>query len=143
MAITEQRDTQERLISFSEVHEILGASSTTFIKGGMVAINAAGLLVMASSATGLRAVGRCEENVVTGAGNTRLIKCKTGIFKWANAGAAPVVQASLATHCFIEDNETVRVSDDTSSFAGRVLEVVSDGVWVAQDHLNPVVVDTA
>lgn len=144
MAITAQRDTQERLVGWSTIHHIQGADSTTFIKGGMVAVNASGKLVMASSAAGLKIVGRCEEDYVTVASNTRKIKCKSGIFKWKNTGGAPVVQASLGlrTPIYIEDNETVRVSDDTSSPAGWAYEVESDGVWVVQDFCNPVVVDT-
>ncbi len=131
-AITEQRDTLERQTGHSLVHELLGASSHTFIKGGMVAINATGLLVMASSTAGEIPCGRCEENIVTGAANTRKVKFKSGIFKWANEGTAPVVQASVGRDCFVQDNATVRVSDDTSSIAGKVYEVESDGVWVSQ-----------
>jgi hypothetical protein len=131
-AITEQRDTRERHVTYTNLWDHLAASSHTFIKGGMVAINATGLLVMASSTAGEIPCGRCEENVVTGAGNTRKVKFKSGVFKWANEGTAPVVQATVGRDCFVQDNATVRVSDDTSSVAGKVVELDTDGVWVSQ-----------
>jgi hypothetical protein len=138
MASTEQRDTQERMSPVSDVHELLAADSITFIKGCLVAKNASGLLVMASSTAGLIAMGRCEENVVTGIGNTRKVKFKTGTFKWNNAGANPVIQSGVGETCWIHDNDTVRQADDTSSQAGVVVELDTDGVWVHTSHPNAI-----
>lgn len=132
-ATTVERDTPERDIGWSTLHEILGADSQVFLKGEMVAINASGLLVKATSTAGQIPCGRCEETYTTGTSNTRKIKFRSGIFKWANEGTAPVVQATVGRDCFVQDNQTVRVSDDTSSIAGKVYELDADGgVWVNQ-----------
>jgi hypothetical protein len=146
MAVTSQRDTRERYNPESNIVEIQGADSTTFIKGALACRdNATGRLVMGTGGVATHvAVGRCEENFVTGAGNTRKIKVKTGTFKWANSGASPVVAANLGQHVFIEDNETVRRATATSSVAGVVFELDTDGVWVTTKHTNaiPAVVAT-
>lgn len=140
MATTTQRDTLERMNPGSNVYELLAADSQTFIKGIIVCKNASGLLVPASKATGLVAVGRCEENVTTGVSNTRKVKFKAGTFKWGNAAGNPVIQSGVGETCWIEDNETVRQNSDTASTsqAGVVEELDSDGVWVNTVHPNAI-----
>lgn len=127
-----ERDTQERDSTFGMLHEVLAADSQAFLKGELVSINASGKLVKATSTASETCAGRCEETVTTLTSNTRKVKFRSGIFKWANLGGAPVTQARVGLTCFIEDNQTVRIDDSTSSVAGRVYELDADGgVWVS------------
>lgn len=132
MATSVERSTLEMAAPYQMCHEKLAADSQTFLKGCMVAINAAGLLVVASSTAGQIPCGRCEETYTTGSSNTKKIKFTSGIFKWDNLGGSPVVAATVGRDCFVQDNCTVRVDDDTSSIAGKVYQLDSDGVWVSQ-----------
>lgn len=131
-ALTTQRDTPERDSSFGQLNEQLAGSSLTFFKGQMVAISAAGLLVPATAAAGIIPCGRCEENVTTGAGNTRKVKFRSGVFKWANLGGDLVTQALVGRDCSVQDDQTVRATAAGSSIAGKVYELDADGVWVSQ-----------
>lgn len=135
-ALTADRDTLEKAAPFSSLQAEVGASSTQFYKGGMVVLDQAdGLLKKASTATGLIALGRCEENILTGAGNTRKIKCRSGIFKYGNSSAADLIAADdIGKDCFIVDDQTVALTSNSSarSRAGKVHSVDTDGgVYVA------------
>jgi hypothetical protein len=145
MAVTTQRDTLERYNPESNIVEIQGTDSITFIKGAMAAVViATGKLTIGAVTAGLRGIGRLEENYVTGASNTRKIKVKTGTFKWKNSGASPVVQADLGKFVFIEDNETVKHTVGTAGIAGVVFELDADGgVWVTSKHTDSVAAATA
>lgn len=139
MPLTVQRDTLERCVGWSMTHDVLALSSTTFFKGQMVAISAAGLLIPAvNSVAANTTIGRCEENIVTGAGNTRKVKVRCSVFKWANKGGDLVTQALLYKDCFVEDDFTVKATVGTSATAGRVMEIEADGVWVSQPFPLPI-----
>lgn len=134
-ALTADRDTLEKYIgSAIEVAEV-GTDSTQYYKGGIVSISTAtGKVVKGATATTQVAIGRCEENVLTGTSNTRKIKARTGIFKYLNSAAADQIAADdIGKACFIVDDQTVALTDGTGtrSRAGIVFGVDSDGVWVS------------
>jgi len=135
-ALTADRDTLEKAAPFSSLQAEVGASSTQFYKGGIVVLDQAdGLLKKATTATGLIALGRCEENILTPASNTRKIKCRSGIFKYANSAAADLIAADdIGKDCYIVDDQTVALTSNTNarSRAGKVHSVDTDGgVYVA------------
>lgn|SRR5678816_4523920 len=135
-ALTANRDTKARAAPWSDLHgDLVAADSTQFYKGGIVALDQSdGKLKKGATATTLVAIGRCEENVLTGTSNTRSVKALSGIFKWANSAAGDAIaDDDVGKLCYIVDDQTVALTDGTGtrSIAGRVYKVDSDGVWVA------------
>jgi len=134
-AITVDRDTPARDSSFGMEHGLIALSSHQFWKGGFVVLDQAdGLLKKGTTATGLIAVGRCEETFLTGASNTRRVKARSGIFKWLNSAAGDaILDDDIGKDCFIVDDQTVALTSasSTRSRAGTIYGVDSDGVWVA------------
>ena len=133
MALSADRDTDELDSSFAMEHALEGEDSQQFYKGGLVAFDSAdSKLKPGATSTTLTAVGRCEENVLTGASNTREIRARSGIFKFDNSGGS-ITAADIGNDCYIVDDETVHQTDggSTRSVAGKVYKVDSDGVWVA------------
>lgn len=137
-ALAADRDTLERHDPRSMMHDIVGTDSTQYYRGGIVCVSTAtGKLVKGATATTQVAIGRCEENYLTGTSNTRCIHCKSGIFKWNNSAAGDAIAADdIGKTCYIVDDNTVALTDGTStrSKAGIVYDVDADGgVWVAMN----------
>jgi hypothetical protein len=134
MALAADRDTPEAQHPASMLHGFVGTDSTQYYKGGIVCISTAtGKVVKGLTATTCVAIGRCEENVLTGTSNTRRIKAKSGIFRFANSAAADAIAADdIGKDCYIVDDETVALTDGTAtrSKAGTVYDVDASGVWV-------------
>src|SRR4051812_16858313 len=116
-ALAASRDTLEKAAPFSSLQAEVGASSTQFYAGGIVVLDQAdGLLKKASTATGLIALGRCEETFLTGASNARKIKARTGIFKYGNSSAADLIAADdIGKDCYIVDDQTVALTSNSSA----------------------------
>jgi hypothetical protein len=134
MALSADRDTPEAQHPASMLHEFTGADSTQFYKGGIVVLDQAdGKLKKGSTDTACVAVGRCEENYLTGSSNTRKIKAKSGIFRFGNSASSDAIAADdIGKDCYIVDDETVALTDGsaTRSKAGTIYDVDSSGVWV-------------
>lgn len=127
-ALTHDRNTPEREGNFLVLPL---AAATTIYAGSLVAVNASGLAVPGSTATGLTAAGRAEEyKVNSGADGSETIKVRRGIFKFQNSGA-DAVTLPLST-CYIVDDQTVAATNGTNtrSAAGKVLAIDADGIWV-------------
>lgn len=135
-ALTADRDTLEKAAPFSSLVAEVGTDSTQYYAGGIVCLSTAtGKVVKGSTATTLIALGRCEENVLTGTSNTRRIKARTGIFKFGNSTSADLIaEDDIGKDCFIVDDQTVALTNGTNtrSRAGKIHSVDSDGgVYVA------------
>jgi hypothetical protein len=134
MALSADKDIPERASPGSQLFAEVGTDSTQYYKGGIVCISTAtGKVVKGATATTQVAIGRCEENYLTGTSNTRKIKARIGCFKYANSAAADAIAADdIGKACYIVDDETVALTDGTGtrSRAGIVAGVDSDGVWV-------------
>jgi hypothetical protein len=135
-ALAADRDTLEKAAPFSSLMAEIAASSTQFYKGGIIVLDQAdGLIKKATTATGLIAIGRCEENVLTGASNTRKLKVRTGIFKYGNSASADLIATDdIGKDCFLVDDQTVALTSNSAarSRAGKVHSVDTDGgVYVA------------
>lgn len=135
-ALAADRDTLERATGHSKRFSEVGTDSTQFYKGGIMCVSTAtGKVVKGSTATTLIAIGRCEENVLTGTSNTRHINGRIGCFKYLNSAAADAIAADdIGKACYIVDDQTVALTDGTGtrSRAGIIDGVDSDGgVWVS------------
>ena len=129
-ALTQARNTPERrgdILAFP-----VGAASKGYA-GSMVVLNA-GYAVPGSTATGLIAVGRAEEDFDNTSGSSGIItvKVRRGTFKFTNHATDPVTAAQVGADCYIADDQTVAATSATStrSRAGIVTAIESDGVWV-------------
>jgi len=133
-ALADNRDTLERASGNSQLFAEVGTDSTQYYKGGIVCISTAtGKVVKGATATTQIAIGRCEENYLTGTSNTRKIKARIGCFKYGNSAAADAIAADdIGKACYVVDDQTVALTDGTGtrSRAGIVAGVDSDGVWV-------------
>lgn len=135
-ALAAKRDTQELASPYAMNHAKVGIDSDVFYPGAFIAFDQSDAAFKpAATATDLIAVGRCEEQepITTGAGNTRKIKAKSGIFKWGNSAAGDAIaEDDVGKDCYLVDDQTVALTDGTGtrSKAGKVYQVDSDGVWV-------------
>lgn len=128
-ALTAARNTKERA---GEVFDYPVAASTTCHQGGIVVLNA-GYAKPGYTATGLVAVGRCEESVTAVAAGDAQVRAKRGVFKFANSAAGDAIaQADVGADCYIADDQTVAKTNGTNtrSRAGQIVGVDADGVWV-------------
>lgn len=111
------------------------AASAVIDAGKIVVANATGYAAPGSVATTLTYLGRAEEakdNTGGSDGDLNILVRRKKAFKFKNSGTDAVTQASLGKTCYIEDDETVALTDGTGtlSAAGIVVGIDSDGVWV-------------
>jgi len=111
------------------------AAATTCEKGLLAMLDASGDCEPGATATGKTAAGRFEETVDNsgGAAGDKKIDVKAGIFRWANSSGDPIDASHVGGTAYIEDSQTVSATNggSTQSAAGRIVDVDSDGVWVA------------
>lgn len=110
------------------------AASTQIELGKLVCANAAGYAVEGAEATTLTALGRAEKTVdnSSGANGALTVDVKRGVFQFGNSATDAVTQAELGKTVYVEDDQTVSKTSNSSarSAAGKCLGVDSDGVWV-------------
>jgi hypothetical protein len=111
------------------------AANVKIFAGSLVAASATGLATPGATAATLTYLGRAEEQIdnTGGAASAKSVLVRRGeAFKFANLAADPVTQASMGKVCYIADDQTVALTNGTStrSAAGIVIGVEADGVWV-------------
>jgi hypothetical protein len=130
-ALSKARDT--RRIGYDAVipsNVVKMATGATIYQGGMVAVNATGFAVAATT-TSTRVIGVAEETKTNaGADGAATIRIRRGAVKFANKSGDLVTQALLGANCYVEDDQTVRLTATGSIVAGKVLAVESEGVTV-------------
>lgn len=89
------------------------AAATTIYGGAIVATNAAGNAVPATSNTALRIWGRCEQQVINaGAAGAQMVLVRQGAFPYNNGTAADALTAADAGNiCYVIDDNTVGKTD--------------------------------
>lgn len=135
-AATEARNTKERpgLIFNYPV-----AAATTIYQGTQVAVNSSGYAVPAADTSGLRVIGRAEETVTnSGSAGDLTINVKRGVFLFDNSGTSAVDADDIGKFAFVEDDQTIAESSTNKVIAGRVVGVVTEGVWIDTTYAYPV-----
>lgn len=132
--------TQERLPDFHGVtpsrRTIPMKAGVKIYKGALVAIDSSGNAMPAGLLAGgtVRCVGIASATFDNTGGAAGALKAEVqvGVFKFANHGADLVTAASVQTDCFVVDDQTVALTNGTSTRApaGKVQQVDSDGVRV-------------
>jgi hypothetical protein len=140
MALTKDRNTPARAGQTFNYP----LSNVKVYAGSIGVINSSGYLTKGATATGLKCVGRINEQVDNSAGSAGDLRAdvENGIFRWANsADADAIALADVGNVCYIVDDQTVAKTSGsgTRSPAGIIEDVDSDGdgVWVrmGQDAL--------
>ena len=116
------------------------AAATTIFAGAMVATDAAGNAVPASSAVALKVWGRAEKTVINtvaagfGSAGQLTIEVLPGVTSWTNgAGADAITAAHVGRIAYASDDNTVNLTDGggTRPAAGKIYGL--DGTQVKVD----------
>jgi hypothetical protein len=130
-ALSGPRNTKERV---GDVEEYPVKASTACYQGGIAVLNG-GYAAPGTTATGLVALGRFENNADNSSGANGAIKArvKRGKFLFANSASTDAIaQADVGADCYIVDDQTVAktTATGTRSRAGIIVGVETAGVWV-------------
>lgn len=109
-------------------HTILNAE--VMYGGGIVAIDYADEVQMASDTAGLKVIGLAGEQVSNAADGKTIAPVKRGIFRLANSATYPIPRSAIGQVCYVEDDNTVAAYSTNLVSAGLVHDVDSTGVWV-------------
>jgi hypothetical protein len=97
------------------------------LAGTMVALNTDGDLVMVTATTGLKVLGRADEEKDNTSGNDGDLVCRVryGVFPWAMVGGDEVDRGDIGATVYAADNNTVGKTDGggTRSSAGVLVDV--------------------
>lgn len=98
---------------------LLMKAAAKVFKGGLVATDNTGFVISGSAigATGLKVWGIATKDVdnTSGANGALSVDVVRGIYPFANLGADPLVQADVGATCFVDDDQTVRKTSNTST----------------------------
>lgn len=106
------------------------AAGETITEATMVGINAEGYAVTASKATGLAIAGcavRFTDNA-SGSAGAVAVPVRRGAFVWNNDGS--IEETDILKDAYVSDEQTVTITAEGTSRAGKILAVDSDGVTV-------------
>lgn len=131
MALSSDRNTHKRA---GDLFVYLLSNVKAFA-GGIACVNSSGYAVPGSTTTGLKCVGRFNEQVDNSGGSAgdKSIEIEAGIFRFDNSASDDAITlADVGNVCYIVDDETVAKTSGTNtrSPAGIVEDVDSGGVWV-------------
>jgi hypothetical protein len=106
------------------------AAGAVLKEATMAAINKDGYAVSASAAEGLTVAGcvlELADNTSGGAGAVAA-RIRRGTFVWNNDGS--IKETDILKDAYVKDAETVTITADGSSIAGKIVAVDEDGVTV-------------
>lgn len=112
------------------------AAGVKIFQGGLTCLSATGFATPGAAATTLVADGVALATVDNSAGadGDVSVEVEKGTFRFANSAAGDAItRAEIGDDCYIVDDETVAKTDGgaTRSIAGKIVDVVAQGVWVA------------
>lgn len=132
MALSAARDTKTRNIK-DKVYIPLKANAVVY-QGGMVAVDATGYGVDAGASTAYQVVLIATESVDNTGGSSGAVgvNCYEAEAYFANSSTSACDQTCLGNHVYVEDDQTLAKTNETStlSVAGRCTGFDSGGVWV-------------
>lgn len=131
------RNTSRRTGGFEYMGTYKVKPSVTIEAGKLVMLDANGLAVEGVKAASHVCVGRAEEKAVAGATGDTFVRARMGIYRWDNDVATKTfTRATIGDLAYVEDDETVRTDSSGGGVpVGRVVDVDSEGAWVATGHL--------
>jgi len=134
-AATKNRNTPSRA---GLARGYLIAASVHAFAGAIAVLNASGFVEPATTATGKIAVGRFNRELdnTSGTNGADTIVVERGCFRFANSAAADeIALTDVGQLCYLVDDQTVALTDDTGarSIAGIIDHVDENGVWVMID----------
>lgn len=138
---TVPRDTKK--YQSQEVISCPQKGSTKILKGTMVMAQA-GFARPGTAATGLVALGRAKKTTdnTAGADGAMTAEAEPGIFRWANGDS--IAAADRWKAAYVGDNQTMHKDGAGKSFGGIIVDVDSEGVWVATfPHMTEALVSGA
>ena len=106
----------------------LVADNVKIYPGALIVLSS-GYAAPATAAASLIAVGRYGGSKVldnTGTGHAAgafLVPVDHGDFWWANKSGDAAAQANVGAACYIENDQTVRMTDTSSSAAGKIVAI--------------------
>lgn len=132
MALTNDRETPRRT---GDIVTLPAAAAKKFYAGSLVARDAAGRATPGATATTLKGIGRCREQVDNslGAAGALNVDIEKGVFRFDNSVGDPCAAADIGNDCYIEDDLTVSKTNaggNSQSVAGKIFDVDAAGVWV-------------
>jgi hypothetical protein len=132
VAAVKERNTPEIELS-KQGHDL--AAGAKVLAGTIGVLNATGYAEPATTATGLKVLGRAEKTVdnTTGADGDEKCEFKKGTFRYENDGS--INRTHIESTCYLVDDQTVAATDGTGtrSAAGKIANVDANGVWVTFD----------
>lgn len=139
-SLKNERDTKKLAGAGQEVdiNEWPQKGNTLIFAGAQVCLDANKLAIPGIEATGLTAMGRCEETSdATGLPDGAVkVKVRGGAYKWQNNPGAVAGETvdKLGVACFVLDDQSVVKTDGGAkrSQSGVVHRIDSDGVYVRQ-----------
>ena len=132
MALSAERDTPRWQTPGGPVVDYKMPASTTIHGGGMVMLNALGLAVPAAKAANCKTVGRAEDTRVSAASGDTFVRVRMGVFRWDQLSTDAAGRPEIGDDVYIEDDHTVRKTQDSNAVPAGVLVDVDDvGAWVA------------
>jgi hypothetical protein len=126
--LTDQRGTNGNM---PEVLYIPVKAGVHIFAGALVVLSS-GYAAPGSTATGLIAVGRAEEEVdnTNGSNGTLSVHVRQGVFSYDNSSAGDLIgQGQRGTDCYVVDDHTLAATSNSSarSRAGKVIDINPDG----------------
>ena len=135
MALSKERHTPAWVNPAAVVAEYGVKAGSTIYAGALVQLDANGWLIPAAKAANQVTVGRAEETVVspaTDASGDKTARVRSGVFRWDNLGADAVARAEIGDSVYVEDDHTIRKTQNANGTkAGRLMQVDDQGAWVA------------
>lgn len=128
-ATTEGRNTPRR--TGNKLSVVVEDTETLYAGTLVTLLAASGLAVPGGTASAGPVVGVASETI-TGDG-VITTDLERGIFRFANSASADEIEkANIGADCYVVDNQTVALTDDTGARerAGKIIDVDAAGVWV-------------
>lgn len=92
-------------------------------EASIIALDANGLASEAVKGAGITVIGRSEQYVDNsgGADGAVMINVKRGAFIWNNDTTSPVEEKDVMKQCYILNSQTVTMTSEANSIAGKVI----------------------
>lgn len=119
----------KRLAGLSPVALFAILNGEIMYAGGLMAVDYAGEVQMASDTLGLRVIGYCPKQVDNSV-DGKSVAVENVPCRMNNSATYPVTRAMIGLPAYVEDDNTVAGFSTNLVAAGLVVDVDADGVWL-------------